>query len=223
MREVRRAKCDTYPLCAMCDTRYTMVCEARNTDRESWSDLRCEIFASDFEPRTTNYEHRTGGGWVIKVGIGYDVHALVEGRPLILGGVEIPYDRGLLGHSDADVLIHAIMDSLLGALALGDIGAHFPDHDPRYRGISSLALLEQVMKLIQAQGYRIGNMDSIIVAERPKLAPFIPQMRVNLARVMNLDETRVSVKATTTERLGFAGREEGIVAQAIVSLESFGG
>jgi len=150
---------------------------------------------------------------VIKVGIGYDVHALVEGRPLILGGVEIPYDRGLLGHSDADVLIHAIMDSLLGALALGDIGAHFPDHDPRYRGISS----------IQAQGYRIGNMDSIIVAERPKLAPFIPQMRVNLARVMNLDETRVSVKATTTERLGFAGREEGIAAQAIVSLESFGG
>ena len=160
---------------------------------------------------------------VIKVGIGYDVHALVEGRPLILGGVEIPYDRGLLGHSDADVLIHAIMDSLLGALALGDIGTHFPDHDPRYQGISSLALLEQVMKLIQAQGYRIGNMDSIIVAERPKLAPFIPQMRVNLARVMNLDETRVSVKATTTERLGFAGREEGIAAQAIVTLERFGG
>lgn len=163
------------------------------------------------------------GGLVIKVGIGYDVHALVEGRPLILGGVEIPYGRGLLGHSDADVLIHAIMDSLLGALALGDIGAHFPDHDPRYRGISSLALLEQVMKLIQAQGYHIGNMDSIIVAERPKLAPFISQMRVNLARVMNSDERRVSVKATTTERLGFAGREEGIAAQAIVSLESFGG
>ncbi len=113
----------------------------------------------------------------IKVGIGYDVHALVEGRPLILGGVEIPYNRGLLGHSDADVLIHAIMDSLLGALALGDIGAHFPDHDPRYREISSLALLERVMELIQSQGYRIGNMDSIIVAERPKLAPYIPQLR----------------------------------------------
>jgi 2-C-methyl-D-erythritol 2,4-cyclodiphosphate synthase len=160
---------------------------------------------------------------VIKVGIGYDVHAMVGGRPLILGGVEIPYDRGLHGHSDADVLIHAIMDALLGAMALGDIGTHFPDHDPRYRGINSLALLEQVMKLIRAQGYRIGNMDSIIVAERPKLAPFIPQMRVNLARVMNLDETCVSVKATTTERLGFAGREEGIAAQAIVSLESFGG
>ncbi|HZK83207.1 MAG TPA: 2-C-methyl-D-erythritol 2,4-cyclodiphosphate synthase [Desulfosporosinus sp.] len=159
----------------------------------------------------------------IKVGIGYDVHALVEGRPLILGGVEIPYDRGLLGHSDADVLIHAIMDALLGALALGDIGAHFPDRDSRYRGISSLELLEQVMKLIQARGYGIGNIDSVIVAERPKLASFIPQMRFNLARVMQTDETRVSVKATTTERLGFAGREEGIAAQAIVSLESFGG
>ena len=155
----------------------------------------------------------------IKVGIGYDVHALVEGRPLFLGGVEIPYDRGLLGHSDADVLIHAIMDSLLGALALGDIGAHFPDDDPRYRGISSLTLLEHVMELIKAQGYRLGNMDSIIMAERPKLASFIAQMRVNLARVMNIDESCVSVKATTTERLGFVGREEGIAAQAIVSLE----
>jgi len=148
---------------------------------------------------------------------------LVEGRPLILGGVEIPYERGLLGHSDADVLIHAIIDSLLGALALGDIGAHFPDYDPRYRGISSLDLLEQVMKLIQAQGYRVGNMDSVIVAERPKLAQFISQMRVNLARVMNLDETCVSVKATTTERLGFEGRGEGIGAQAIVNLEKVGG
>ena len=142
---------------------------------------------------------------------------------MILGGVEIPYERGLLGHSDADVLIHAIIDSLLGALALGDIGAHFPDYDPRYRGISSLDLLEQVMKLIQAQGYRVGNMDSIIVAERPKLAQFISQMRVNLARVMNLDETCVSVKATTTERLGFEGRGEGIGAQAIVNLEKVGG
>lgn len=148
---------------------------------------------------------------------------MVEGRPLILGGVKIPYKRGLLGHSDADVLIHAIIDSLLGALALGDIGTHFPDHDPRYRGISSLDLLEQVMKLIQAEGYRIVNIDSIIVAEQPKLAPFISQMRDNLARVMNIDETCVSVKATTTERLGFAGREEGIAAQAIACLESFGG
>jgi 2-C-methyl-D-erythritol 2,4-cyclodiphosphate synthase len=148
---------------------------------------------------------------------------MVEGRPLILGGVKIPHKRGLLGHSDADVLIHAIIDSLLGALALGDIGTHFPDHDPRYRGISSLALLEQVMTLIRAEGYRIVNIDSIIVAEQPKLAPFITQMRVNLARVMNIDETCVSVKATTNERLGFAGREEGIAAQAIVCMESFGG
>ena len=194
--------------------------EARSTDRGPYFVVRCllRFRTSNFEPRASRL-----GGLLIKVGIGYDVHALVEGRLLILGGVVIPYDRGLLGHSDADVLIHAIMDALLGALALGDIGAHFPDNDPRYQGISSLALLEQVMNLIQAQGYRIGNMDSIIVAERPKLAPFIPQMRANLARVMNLEETCVSVKATTTERLGFAGREEGIAAQAIVSLESFGG
>lgn len=159
----------------------------------------------------------------IKVGIGYDVHALVEDRPLILGGVEIPYERGLLGHSDADVLIHAIMDSLLGALALGDIGGHFPDHDPRYRGISSLTLLEHVMELIESQGYRVGNMDSIILAERPKLAPFISKMRYNLSRAMKVEESCVSVKATTTERLGFVGREEGIGAQAIVSIEKVGG
>lgn len=175
--------------------------------------------------RTSNFALRASrkGGLVIKVGIGYDVHALVEGRSLILGGVEIPYERGLLGHSDADVLIHAIMDSLLGALALGDIGSHFPDHDPRYRGISSLALLEQVMKLIEAQGYRVGNLDSIIVAERPKLAPFIPQMRSNLTRALKTEESSVSVKATTTEHLGFEGRGEGIAAQAIVNLEKVGG
>ncbi|TGE33152.1 2-C-methyl-D-erythritol 2,4-cyclodiphosphate synthase [Desulfosporosinus sp. Sb-LF] len=160
---------------------------------------------------------------MIKVGIGYDVHALVEDRPLILGGVEIPYERGLLGHSDADVLIHAIMDALLGALALGDIGHHFPDHDPRYRGISSLALLEWVMKLIEAHGYKIGNIDSIIVAERPKIAPFISKIRSNLAQAMSIDELCVSVKATTTERLGFEGRGEGIAAQAIVNLEKVGG
>ncbi|MDR3599611.1 MAG: 2-C-methyl-D-erythritol 2,4-cyclodiphosphate synthase [Desulfosporosinus sp.] len=160
---------------------------------------------------------------VIKVGIGYDVHALVEDRLLIIGGVEIPFERGLLGHSDADVLIHAIMDSLLGALALGDIGKHFPDHDPRYCGISSLALLAQVMELIEAEGYRVGNIDSIIVAERPKLAPFIPQMCSNLACVLKINESCVSVKATTTERLGFEGRGEGIAAQAIVNLEKVGG
>lgn len=158
------------------------------------------------------------GGLKIKVGIGYDVHALVEGRKLILGGVEIPHECGLLGHSDADVLIHAIMDALLGALALGDIGGHFPDHDPCYRGISSLTLLEHVMGLIKSQGYRVGNLDSVIMAERPKLAPFISKMRSNLSRAMNVEESFVSVKATTTERLGFIGREEGIGAQAIVSL-----
>ena len=156
---------------------------------------------------------------LIKVGIGYDVHALVEGRSLILGGVEVPYDRGLLGHSDADVLIHSIMDALLGALALGDIGAHFPDHDPQYQGISSINLLEQVVKLIQEKGYCIGNVDSIIVAQRPKMAPYITEMRMNLAKALKVEESCVSVKATTTERLGFEGREEGISSQAIVSLQ----
>lgn len=140
---------------------------------------------------------------------------------LILGGVEIPYDRGLLGHSDADVLIHAIMDALLGALALGDIGAHFPDHDPQYRGISSIALLEHIVKLIEEQGYCIGNVDSIIVAQRPKLAPYILEMRMNIAKVLRVEESCVSVKATTTERLGFEGREEGISSQAIVYLRRF--
>lgn len=142
---------------------------------------------------------------------------------LILGGVEIPYERGLQGHSDADVLIHAIMDALLGALALGDIGAHFSDQDPLYLGISSLSLLEKVVELIDVQGYKVGNMDSIIVAEKPKLASYISQMRENLAHVMKIDESCVSVKATTTERLGFSGRGEGIAAQAIVTLEKSGG
>ena len=159
----------------------------------------------------------------IRVGIGYDVHALVEGRRLILGGVEIPYERGLLGHSDADVLIHALMDALLGALALGDIGAHFPDHDPRYSGISSILLLEQVVKLLETHGYCVGNMDSILVAERPKLAPFIPQMRSKLAQALKIGTENVSVKATTTERLGFEGRGEGIGAQVIVYLEKANG
>lgn len=147
------------------------------------------------------------------------MHALVEERPLILGGVHIPYDRGLLGHSDADVLIHALMDALLGALALGDIGAHFPDSDPVYRGISSMALLEHVDKLIKEKGYRVGNIDSIIVAQRPKLAPYIPDMRKNIADILHIEEACVSVKATTTEHLGFEGRGEGISAQAIISLE----
>ena len=148
---------------------------------------------------------------------------MVEGRPLILGGVEIPYQRGLQGHSDADVLTHAIMDALLGALALGDLGAHFPDHDDHYRGISSLVLLEQVMKLVQEQGYQVVNLDSIIVAQRPKLASYIDMMRDKLAPVLGVAKTGVSVKATTTEHLGFEGREEGISAQVIVNLEQLTG
>jgi 2-C-methyl-D-erythritol 2,4-cyclodiphosphate synthase len=154
----------------------------------------------------------------IRVGIGYDVHALVEGRPLILGGIEIPYERGLLGHSDADVLTHAIMDALLGALALGDIGKYFPDTEEKYRGISSLALLEEVRKLIYEKGYHLGNLDCIVVAQRPKLAGFIPDMQEKLAVTLKVKLDQISVKATTTEHLGFEGREEGISAQAIVIL-----
>lgn len=155
---------------------------------------------------------------MLKVGIGYDVHALVEGRPLILGGLEIPHERGLLGHSDADVLTHAIMDALLGALALGDLGKHFPDTDERYRGISSIKLLEHVMVLMKERGYKIGNLDCILVAQRPKIAPFILKMREELAKILGTNLDNVSVKATTTERLGYEGREEGMSAQAIVSL-----
>ncbi|NPV91769.1 MAG: 2-C-methyl-D-erythritol 4-phosphate cytidylyltransferase [Firmicutes bacterium] len=157
-------------------------------------------------------------GTANRVGIGYDVHRLVEGRRLILGGVEIPYSHGLLGHSDADVLTHAVMDALLGALALGDLGEHFPDTDPRYAGISSLELLEAVCRLVEQRGYRVGNLDCVIVAERPKLAPFRDQMRENLARVLKTEPQRISVKATTTEGLGFTGRREGIAANAIVTL-----
>lgn len=155
---------------------------------------------------------------MLRVGIGYDVHALVEGRPLILGGIKIPHERGLLGHSDADVLTHAIMDALLGALALGDLGKHFPDTDEVYRGISSIKLLEHVMELLEEQGYKIGNLDCILVAQRPKLASYIPKMREMLATTLRTDLGNVSVKATTTECLGFEGREEGISSQAIVSV-----
>jgi len=155
---------------------------------------------------------------MLRVGLGYDVHALVEGRPLILGGVEIPHEKGLLGHSDADVLTHALMDALLGALALGDLGKHFPDTDERYRGISSLKLLGKIMELIEDKGYKVGNVDCIIAAQRPKLAPYIQQMRHNLAQALKTEQENVSVKATTTERLGFEGRDEGISSQAIVCL-----
>ena len=155
---------------------------------------------------------------MIRVGTGYDVHALAEGLPLWLGGVLVPHSHGLVGHSDADVLLHAICDALLGAAALGDIGKHFPDTDPQYRGISSLKLLAHVGTLLAANGYTIGNIDSTLVAQKPKVAAYIPQMRHNIADTLGLDVERVSVKATTTEHLGFEGREEGISAQAVALL-----
>ena len=155
----------------------------------------------------------------MRVGMGYDVHKLTEGRDLILGGVKIPWEKGLLGHSDADVLIHAVMDALLGASALGDIGKHFPDTDPAYKGISSLKLLEYVMDLIEKNGFSVGNVDAVIIAQKPKMAPHIPQMRKNLAEAMRIPEARVNVKATTEEGLGFTGRGEGIASQAVCLLE----
>ena len=150
-----------------------------------------------------------------RIGFGYDVHALGEGMPLWLGGVQVPHSHGLIGHSDADVLLHAICDALLGAAALGDIGKHFPDTDPRYRGISSLKLLAHVGALLRENGYCIGNIDSTVAAQRPKLAPYIEQMRRNMADTLGIGMDQVSVKATTTEHLGFEGREEGISAQAV--------
>lgn len=150
-----------------------------------------------------------------RIGYGYDVHRLVEGRDLVLGGVCIPHCLGLLGHSDADVLLHAICDALLGAAALGDIGQHFPDTDPMYKGINSIFLLEHVGHLINESGYLISNIDATISLQRPKVAPYIKSMRENIARCLHLDINRVSVKATTTERLGFEGREEGVSTSAV--------
>ena len=153
-----------------------------------------------------------------RVGTGFDVHQLTEGRKLILGGVDIPYDRGLLGHSDADVLVHAVMDALLGAAALGDIGKHFPDSDDQYKGISSLKLLEQVRKMLEENFYRIGNIDVTLIAQKPKISPYIDEMRDNLAAVLDLDRSRINIKGTTTEKLGFTGREEGIACEAVCSI-----
>lgn len=155
----------------------------------------------------------------MRIGHGYDVHRLVEGRSLILGGVQIPYARGLDGHSDADVLTHAVMDALLGAAALGDIGRHFPDSDPAYLGISSLVLLDAVWKLVTEKGYRLGNLDVTVLAQKPKLAPYLPQMRINLALVLDVDPEQINIKATTEEHLGFTGREEGIACHAVCLLE----
>ena len=155
----------------------------------------------------------------MRIGTGYDVHRLGEGLPLWLGGVEIPHTHGLIGHSDADVLLHAVCDALLGAAALGDIGKHFPDTDPQYKGISSLKLLAHVGALLREKGFAVGNIDATIVAQRPKMAPHIGQMRQNIADTLGIGVDRVSVKATTTERLGFEGREEGMSAQCVALLE----
>jgi len=156
----------------------------------------------------------------LRIGTGYDVHRLAEGRRLILGGVDIPFTKGLLGHSDADVLVHAICDAFLGAAALGDIGKHFPDNSSKYKNIDSLILLQQVGQLLKDGGFTIINIDSTIVAEKPKVSSYIPAMIANIARTLGVEQEQVSVKATTTEGLGFEGREEGISAQAVVLIEN---
>lgn len=156
----------------------------------------------------------------MRIGTGYDVHKLVEGRKLILGGVEIPFEKGLLGHSDADVLVHAVMDALLGAAALGDIGLHFPDTDPEYEGADSLALARKVSEILLDNGYLIENVDATVIAQAPKLRPYIDRMRENIAKALEIDLSQVSVKATTEEHLGFTGRGEGISAQAAALITS---
>lgn len=156
----------------------------------------------------------------MRIGQSIDIHQLVEGRKLILGGVEIPYEKGLKGHSDADVLLHAIIESIIGALGEGDIGKHFPDTDDRYKGISSMILLEETYKLMNEKGYKIGNVDAIIMIEQPKMAPHIPTMRNNIAKALHCDVTQINVKATRGEKLGFVGRGEGIVSQAVCLLEN---
>ena len=157
---------------------------------------------------------------MFRTGIGFDAHTLAEGLPLVIGGVRIPHSRGLLGHSDADVLVHAVMDAILGALALGDIGEHFPDTEDEFEGADSLELLSRVQKMIEDKGYCCENLDSIIIAEKPKLKSYIGEMRENIASVLKINVDQLSIKATTTEHMGFTGREEGIVAQAMVLLKS---
>lgn len=155
----------------------------------------------------------------MRIGMGYDVHQLVEGRKLIIGGIEIPHSMGLLGHSDADVLTHAIMDALLGALALGDIGKHFPDTDMKYKDVDSCELLSHVIELIHSKGYRVGNIDSVVALQSPKIGKYIPQMQEKLAKIMEVEADRISIKATTTEQLGFVGRSEGASSYAVCLLE----
>ncbi|MPW24747.1 2-C-methyl-D-erythritol 2,4-cyclodiphosphate synthase [Alkalibaculum sp. M08DMB] len=154
----------------------------------------------------------------MKIGIGYDVHELTKGRNLIIGGVKIPYEKGLLGHSDADVLIHAIMDAIIGALGLGDIGKHFPDTDNKYKNIDSLLLLDEVYKILKSKGYKIQNLDGVIIAQRPKMAPYIEGMKKNIANILRSSLEDINIKATTEEGLGFTGREEGIASQVVVLL-----
>jgi len=156
----------------------------------------------------------------MRIGIGYDVHRLVKGRELILGGVKVDFHLGLEGHSDADVLTHAIMDAILGAIGQGDIGRHFPDTNEKYKGVSSMLLLKEVFLLMRHAGYVVNNLDSIIIAERPKMSPYIEQMVINLSEVLAVESGRINVKATTTEKLGFAGKGQGIAAQAIVTIKS---
>ncbi|WP_018759735.1 2-C-methyl-D-erythritol 2,4-cyclodiphosphate synthase [Paenibacillus terrigena] len=155
---------------------------------------------------------------MIRVGQGFDVHQLVEGRPCIIGGITIPYEKGLLGHSDADVLLHAISDAILGALGLGDIGKHFPDTDERFKDADSVKLLEEIWVMAKDAGYGLGNLDCTIIAQKPKMLPYIPQMQERIAQMLEADVTKINVKATTTEQLGFTGRGEGIAAQSVVCL-----
>ena len=155
----------------------------------------------------------------MRIGLGYDAHRFIEGRPLVLGGIDIPYSKGLDGHSDADVLTHAVMDSLLGAVGLPDIGCHFPSSDPQYFGISSIFLLSKVVSLIEKEGYSVGNIDCVICAQEPILSLFIKQMRSKIAKTLNVDLQQVNIKATTTEKMGFVGRLEGIEAQAVSLLQ----
>lgn len=159
---------------------------------------------------------------MFRIGQGFDVHQLVEGRPLIIGGVHIPHEKGLLGHSDADVLLHAVADACLGAIGAGDIGRHFPDDDPRYKDADSTELLAHVWTLVRKEGYALVNADCTIIAQKPKMAPYIEEMKAVIARLLEADRTQVNVKATTTEKLGFTGRGEGIAAQAVVLLKKSG-
>ena len=156
---------------------------------------------------------------MFRIGQSSDIHRLTEGRRLVLGGVDIAHEKGLLGHSDADALVHAVAEAVLGALGLGDLGRHFPDTDPRFEGVSSLTLLSQTAQMMRQRGYRIGNVDALIMIERPKMAPYIAQMKNNLAQVLDCDPQQINVKATRGEGLGFVGREEGVLAQAVVLLE----